>query len=385
MNSLKNLTIMVVLALVGYGVYVSLARNNVAPPTPPGVADKWQPPTAPLVDAQPTASSQPSGSLAIGTGIGPESSSPSYNPPATAPNLTTVVPYPSSDPMAALGAPISPQANSRSMAGSGDVRNLSPPPTDSVATEEDTLLQDKFTAFMEEVRRSLAAGKLSEAHLALSMLYSRPDMPEEQAQQIIGLLDQLAGTVIYSRKHYLEPAYHARGGETIEQIAKQYQVPWQLLARINGLMPPDAANNDRTKDLPLPDGMELKVLRGPFDAIVNLERRELTLVLQNRYAGRFTIGVGRDQPNIEGMYAVEDKILNPAYNGADGTSIAPDDPQNPLGEAWIGLSGQVGIHGVADARNVSRDDNRGSICVAPRDIQDLFGILSVGSRVKVIR
>ena len=95
--------------------------------------------------------------------------------------------------------------------------------------------------------------------------------------------------------------------------------------------------------------------------------------------------MGRDHTNIEGVYTVEDKILYPVYNGPDGVSIPSGDPRNPLGKAWIGLSAQVGIHGAADPRDLGRDDNQGSICVTPRDIQDLFGILSIGSRVKVTR
>ena len=48
MNSLKNLMIIAVLAAVGYGVYVSLSRNNVDSGQPPGVADGW--PAAPKVE-----------------------------------------------------------------------------------------------------------------------------------------------------------------------------------------------------------------------------------------------------------------------------------------------------------------------------------------------
>ena len=36
MNFLKNLMIIAVLAAAGYGVYVSLARNNADPDQPPG-------------------------------------------------------------------------------------------------------------------------------------------------------------------------------------------------------------------------------------------------------------------------------------------------------------------------------------------------------------
>ena len=71
--------------------------------------------------------------------------------------------------------------------------------------------------------------------------------------------------------------------------------------------------------------------------------------------------------------------------GPDGITISPNDPKNPLGGAWIGLTDRIGIHGAADPQSVGRDDNRGTICVGDRDLQDLYGILSVGSRVTIVR
>ena len=44
-------------------------------------------------------------------------------------------------------------------------------------------------------------------------------------------------------------------------------------------------------------------------------------MLQDRYAGRFQIGVGTDHPPVEGIYAVREKRLNPTYGspGAYGS------------------------------------------------------------------
>ncbi len=53
-------------------------------------------------------------------------------------------------------------------------------------------------------------------------------------QKVETLLSQLAGTVVYSTEHQLEPARVVKPGETLETIAKEYNVPWQLLAKING-------------------------------------------------------------------------------------------------------------------------------------------------------
>jgi hypothetical protein len=239
---------------------------------------------------------------------------------------------------------------------------------------------------MDAVRKKLDEGKLPEAQLALSTLYVNPDLPADQAKQITDLLDELAGAVIYSRQSYLEPPYTVQAGDTIDRIAQKYQVPWQLLARINGLMPAGTPNTDESvKDQPLPTGKELKVVKGPFDALVQLDKRQLTLMVENRYAGRFPIGVGRDQPKLDGQFTVGTKSLNPTYYGPDGVTINPSDPKNPLGGAWIGLTDRIGIHGAADPQSIGRDDNRGTICVGDRDLQDLYGILSVGSRVIITR
>jgi hypothetical protein len=436
MNLLKNLMILAVLAAVGYGVYLSLSPND---------SDARSSLDAPTVDLSGVKrSSTPGGPLPLGgspaggsgmSSLGPPQLSPpplaagSINIPPVGTTNAPLTPYPASgssmvtpltppppsgSPTATLGPPAFPNAASNltppngtgaasalpalppggQVTPSGTVRNLGPPP-EAAATAgnasppdkaTDDLLQRQFADVMDGVRKKLDEGKLAEAQLALSILYVNPNLPADQAKQITDLLDRLAGTVIYSRQSYLEPPYAVQPGDTIERVAQKYKVPWQLLARINGLMPPGAPNSDEaTKDQPLPVGKELKVVQGPFDALVQLNRRQLTLMVQNRYAGRFPIGVGRDQPKLDGQYSVGDKKLNPTYYGPDGITISPNDPKNPLGGAWIGLTDRIGIHGAADPQNVGRDDNRGTICVGDRDLQDLYGILSVGSRVIILR
>ncbi len=49
------------------------------------------------------------------------------------------------------------------------------------------------------------------------------------------------------------------------------------------------------------------------------------------------------------------------------------------------MSNNIGLHGTVDPQNIGRDDNRGTICLGDRDIDDLYGILSVGSRVVIQR
>jgi len=233
---------------------------------------------------------------------------------------------------------------------------------------------------MEDAHRRLVQGELAEVHLALSRLYGNADLTAEESQQLTELLDQLAGSVIYSRKHLVEPPYVVKAGDTLPQIAQDYNVPWQLLAKINGVRDPER----------LEPGRQLKVMRGPFEALVSLERYELALMVGGRYAGRFPIGVGRDQPQLEGSYAVRRKLAGPAQVGPDRAAGAGD-ANSTAGTLSIELDDRIAICGTSDLQNLRRADGPGAICLGPRDIEDVYDILSAstdssrGSKVTIRR
>lgn len=232
-----------------------------------------------------------------------------------------------------------------------------------------------FADAMESIKRELEAGQVSAALQHLSSWYDDPRLAPAEHQQLNQMLDQIAGTVIYSTQHLLEPPYEVQPGERLEDIGQRYNVPWQLLAKINGI---DDAQN-------LQPGERLKVVRGPFNAVISLEKRELTLTLADgSYAGRFPIGLGQEQPPREGVYAVSDKVVNPVYHGRE-KSLGAGDQTNPLGNRWIGLGSDMGIHGTDRQENIGRTDLPGSISLSPRDVEDVFDILATGSKVTIRR
>jgi len=413
MNSMKTLMVMCVLAVGGYWAYMYMGQK---PDSPPANAQTFiNPPTVQIpglnspapqltgATSSGSANTSPTSPALIGGGSAPAlSANPSpilgsngstagspaagVAPPASAGGVVLINPPGpanisnvtiSNAPQSASPS-TSPSLLSGATAGQAPAATYAPPNVSSsalAAPSSDNNFQSKFAALMEAVRKKLDEGRLSEAHLALSSLYDNPDLPQAEARQVTEMLDQLAGTVIYSRQHLLEPPYVVRPGDTLDQIAEKYNVPVILLARINGIRDPQQ----------LEPGRELKVVRGPFSAVIRLDKHELSLMVDGRYAGRFAIGVGCDQPKLEGEYTVREKGINPVYRGPDGTTVPGGDPRNPLGKIWIGLSDNVGLHGTVDPQNVGRDDNRGTICLGDRDIDDLYGILSVGSRVVIQR
>ncbi len=405
MNSMKTLVVMGLLAAAGYWMYMYMGQKPES-----SSADSQSTPSLPTV--QIPGLNSPSPQLAGTTSSGPASTPAALLGAGGAPPFSAN----SSPILRPSGSAPGSSAPDNSSAAGGGVTLLNPPgqtnipnasqggspagsapdllssaktgqtpaatyPSPNVSSSlpggssSDGMFQGKFAEFMQAVQKKLDEGRLPEAHLALSSLYDNPDLPQAQARQVTELLDQLAGTVIYSRQHFLEQPYLVRPGDTLEQVADRYNVPPILLARINGVR----------EGMPLEPGQELKVVRGPFNAVIHLDKHELSLLVEGRYAGRFAVGVGCDQPKLEGTYIVREKNINPPYRGPDGITVPGGDSRNPLGKYWIGLSNNIGLHGTVDPQNIGRDDNRGTICLGDRDIDDLFGILSVGSRVVIQR
>ncbi|TWU17685.1 L,D-transpeptidase catalytic domain [Novipirellula galeiformis] len=216
------------------------------------------------------------------------------------------------------------------------------------------------------------ADQRKEALETLSLFYHTPNVPSAQRQELLNRLDPLAAEVIYSKRHLLEQPHRVGHHETLMQIAVKYEVPWQLLANINGIEDPITV---------LP-GTELKVVRGPFRADVDITEQEMTLFLGDLYAGRFPIAVGSDPHPKPGTFTVQDKQSERPFYGPSGAPIPANSPENPYGSLWLDLGGQLCIHGSPYA---TKPTEQGCISVAADYADDLYGILTQGSSVTIRR
>jgi hypothetical protein len=97
----------------------------------------------------------------------------------------------------------------------------------------DALDSTAFLLAWRGAQDQLAKGELAGALETLTLWHDSPDVPAEMQSQLTELLDQLAGAVVYSTDHLIEPPHEVAAGETLEDIANQLQVPWQLLANLN--------------------------------------------------------------------------------------------------------------------------------------------------------
>jgi LysM repeat protein len=252
-------------------------------------------------------------------------------------------------------------------------------PTETIEPQTQTTAGQAslFSATRLAVQSALDRGELSQALLLLSDWYGDPSLTAAEAAEVQQLLSQLAGSVIYSREHRLEPPYMVQAGEQLEDIAQKYEVPWQLLAKINGL-----ATSEH-----LQPGQQLKVVRGPFSARIDLSERTLVLMLNRRYAGQFSVQVDPSTSVEEGSWAVNQKLLTPGNVGAlNSASTAPSEERSILLTNTGGVTNQVAILRAAGPASATAAEPAGRVIqLKPADVQDMFDILSLGSQVTIRR
>ena len=182
--------------------------------------------------------------------------------------------------------------------------------------------------------------------------------------------------------------YKVASGQELVNIGRKHNVPYQLLMKINKIDKPQH----------LQAGEWIKVIDGPFHAEVDRKRFMLSVYLQDVLVRSYPVGLGkagRSTPMGLWLVAKGKKVVNPAWRDEEtGEYYYPDDPQNPLGERWIGLDGLdgdakertgFGIHGTSKPEEIGRAASRGCVRLYNGDVEELYDMLTEGlSQVRIV-
>lgn len=229
----------------------------------------------------------------------------------------------------------------------------------------------ELAAGLRRARELQQQDDVLESHAELSSLYWKYP---EQRRLLTADLRASARTIFLSAERQFSDPHIVAWGETLESIGREYELPWQYLARLNGVQPQE-----------LQAGQSLKVVRGPFGAVVDLSAFTLTVHMHGWYVQDYRIGIGQDNRTPTGRFTVREKLENPTWYDPDGGVVEADDPENPLGEYWLGLGDHIGIHGTIDPESIGRAASRGCLHLGDEDIGEVFGLLGTGSEVVIRR
>ena len=188
-------------------------------------------------------------------------------------------------------------------------------------------------------------------------------------------------------------AYVVQGGDSLARIAKRtsVQVEWSFLQRINGIRSPHLIR----------PGQRLKLVTGPFHAIVSKEQHALDLWLgegdERVYVRSFRVGLGEGNSTPDGLFRVRgaSKAVDPQWQDPVTRRVyAGGDPENPIGRHWIGLEGAAdltrgiegcGLHGTIEPESIGRNRSMGCLRMLPDDIALLYEVLVEGVSLVDIR
>lgn len=191
--------------------------------------------------------------------------------------------------------------------------------------------------------------------------------------------------VLFSRRVLagdpLVTTHTVQSGDRLIPIARRHKIPYQLIEHVNKVK----ANRIRM-------GQRLKIIKGPFHAVVEKSDFRMDVYIEHAtgqwlFVRSFDIGTGTDDSTPSGRWLLRPgaKLENPGWtNPRTGKTYHRDDPNNPIGDYWIGLIGAddnnrdltgYGIHGTIDPETIGAEASMGCVRMHGADIKLLFNLL----------
>lgn len=189
--------------------------------------------------------------------------------------------------------------------------------------------------------------------------------------------------------------YTVKKGETLIEIARAFGLGYNEIADANQSVDPFTPKQGAMIRIPLawvlPDAPRQRGI------VINLPEMRLYFFHgpNGRSVSTFPIGIGAEGSDTPvGKFTVVRKSVNPAWNvpqsirreKPDLPARVPPGPDNPLGTHAMRLSlGSILIHGTNKPWGVGRRVSHGCIRLYPEDINRLYRLVPVGTRVTITR
>ncbi|MCW2927368.1 MAG: ErfK/YbiS/YcfS/YnhG family protein, partial [Thermoleophilia bacterium] len=130
-------------------------------------------------------------------------------------------------------------------------------------------------------------------------------------------------------------------------------------------------------------GLTLKI-------VVDRSANTLTLFRVGQVVKTFRVATGSPEyPTPTGDFEIQTMQENPTWTPPDSAwakdaKVIPPGPDNPLGTRWMAIQGTVGIHGTNNPASLGYSVSHGCIRMAIPDVEELYGLVAIGTRVTVV-
>ena len=277
-------------------------------------------------------------------------------------------------------------------AGSGSTRTPAPDRTPS-----DSAARRRALDRMESGMARADANDPVEARRLLTLAHDSGELARSEMRTVRQKLTQLNERLVFSPEVVQgDPfsfGYTVRSGDSLARLTSRQgaRVDWRLIQRINRISRPER----------IYPGQQLKLISGPFHAVIHKGAYRLDLYLgdgsERVFVRSFPVGLGEYDSTPVGRFKVRpnSKLINPAWtNPRTREYFSPDNPENPIGNYWIGLKGidehladvdGYGIHGTIEPDSIGRQQSMGCIRLHNEDVELIYELLvEEGSTVTVL-
>ncbi|RNC80618.1 MAG: LysM peptidoglycan-binding domain-containing protein [Phycisphaera sp.] len=242
---------------------------------------------------------------------------------------------------------------------------------------------------LEQATGHLNRGELVSARAVLNDALRSSQATESDRRRIREDLTTINQELFFGSSVYpgdaLSEMYEIQSGDSLARITKNQSltVDWRLVQRVNRI-----SNPSRIRV-----GQKIKLVRGPIHAVVTKRDYRIDLYAgppddesQWTFLCSYPVGLGEDNSTPIGEFVVRSnsKLINPVWrNPRTGEHFAADDPENPIGERWIGIEGVgnsavhegYGIHGTIDPGSIGTDASMGCIRMNDNAVEVIYEML----------
>lgn len=257
----------------------------------------------------------------------------------------------------------------------------------------------RVASLLRQAEEARLANDLVRARALLTAVIASPGASRDDveiAREDARLInDQLVFSPLVAGQDPISYEYRVKSGDTLSRIASYegLAVDWRFIQRVNRVQDPSK----------LRLGQRLKLVRGPFHAVVDKSDYRLDLYQgppdepdEWTFIRSFPVGLGEFDATPVGMFVVREdsKLINPRWiNPRTGEVFENDDPLNPIGERWVGLRGLgeaavatgYGIHGTIEPDSIGSQESMGCVRMLPDDVAVMYELLVESASVVEIR
>ncbi len=234
--------------------------------------------------------------------------------------------------------------------------------------------KDSVDILLERAEKFYQEGKLLKARDIYHDILESSQPGSFPRDEIQKKLEELNMNIIFSRLETKDSKFYTvKQGDSLHKIAKKFGTTVELIKKSNGL--------STSKIYP---GDKLKIIRSPFSVRIDKSDNTLQLRLGNRIIKNYSVATGADNITPVGEFTIKNKLIKPTWFHA-GAVVSSDSPENILGTRWMGFDLRgYGIHGTTLPKTIGSQSTAGCIRMFNHDVEELYSLIPVGTKVVVV-